>query len=394
VDPILYNFGVPDPGPGRHTAYAIAIALSISTSLHVVVGEVAPKNLAIFFPDKMLPIIALPLVIFTYVLYPVIWLLNSASNALLRLVGVNLEGDAHGGMPHSEAELRALLAQAVAAGTIGQGHERIVKSAIEFGDLKVRQIMTPRTNVEFLLLDQPINQVLKTVQKAAYTRFPLCDNDIDHVVGLVHMKDLFTTLQLVTGRLRFSDEKAPGGELIAIADGLPGSAVHVIGSGDIDLRKIKRPIIYVTEVTPVPKLLRQFQTSQTHMAMVVDEYGATQGIVTLEDVIEELVGEIEDEFDARTSSDFITDGDNIRVAGTYPLHALRDRLGLNGIDVEGVDTIGGYITQELGRWPRSGDTVVMGQYTARVLSTQQRHPKQVLLTPVPKNSDDATEAAR
>ncbi|CAN5568075.1 hemolysin family protein [soil metagenome] len=391
VDPLLYYLGVPDPGPGKHTAYAIAIALAISTALHVVVGEVAPKNLAIFYPDKMLSIVALPLAIFTYIFYPVIWALNTASNGLLRMCGLDLKGDAHGGMPHSEDELRALLAQAVAAGTIGKGHERILKSAIEFGDLKVRQIMTPRTRIDLLLLDQPTNQVLKTVQKAAYTRFPLCDKDIDHVVGLVHMKDLFTSLQLVTGRLRFSDETTPGGEVIAIADGLPGSAVHVIGSGDIDLRKIKRPIIFVPELTPVPKLLRQFQTSQTHMAIVVNEYGATQGLVTLEDVIEELVGEIDDEFDARSSSDFITDGDSVRVAGTYPLHALRDRLGLNDLDVEGIDTIGGYVVQELGRWPRSGDSVIVGSYTARVLSTQQKQAKQVLLTPLPKPEENPRE---
>src|SRR6185295_11622761 len=238
-----------------------------------------------------------------------------------------------------------------------QGHGRILKSAIEFGDLKVRQIMTPRTNIDHLMIAWPTNQVLKTVQKSGYTRYPLCDKDIDHVIGLVHMKDLFTSLQLVTGRLRFSDEKTASGEIVAIADGLPGSAVHVIGSGDIDLRKIKRPIIFVPELTPVPKLLRQFQTSQTHMAIVVDEYGATQGLVTLEDVIEELVGEIEDEFDARVAGDFITDGENIRVAGTYPLHALRDRLKLDELgedDLAEVDTIGGYITQELGRWPRTG----------------------------------------
>jgi magnesium and cobalt transporter len=122
------------------------------------------------------------------------------------------------------------------------------------------------------------------------------------------------------------------------------------------------------------------------MAMVVDEYGATQGLVTLEDVIEELVGEIDDEFDARSSSDFITDGENVRVAGTYPLHALRDRLGLNDLDVEGIDTIGGYIVQELGRWPRSGDSVIVGDYAARVLSTQQKQAKQVLLTPLPKEA--------
>src|SRR5207253_6984087 len=118
------------------------------------------------------------------------------------------------------------------------------------------------------------------------------------------------------------------GELIAIADGKPGSAVHVIGSADIDLRKIKRDVLFVPELLAVPKLLRQFQTSHVHMAIVVDEYGATRGIVTLEDVIEEIVGEIEDEFDAAGRSDFLKEGEGFRVSGLFPLHELRDRLPL------------------------------------------------------------------
>jgi CBS domain containing-hemolysin-like protein len=378
LTPLLTLFHIP---PHSIHGVSFVVALGVSTALHIVIGEQVPKNWAIRFADHALPILAPLLIVFTYIFYPAIWGLNWVTNAILRLGGVELK-HAEGGLPHTEEELRSLLAQAVAAGTIAKGHGRILKSAIEFGDLKVRQIMTPRTQIEYLLIDWPTNQVLKTVQKAGYTRYPLCDKDIDHVIGLVHMKDLFTSLQLVTGRLRFTDEKSPTGEIIAIADGLPGSAVHVIGSGDIDLKKINRPIGFVPEFTPVPRLLRQFQTSQTHMAIVVNEYGATQGLVTLEDVIEELVGEIEDEFDARTAGDFITDGENIRVAGTYPLHALRDRLSLNGIDTEGVETIGGYITQKLGRWPRSGDTVTVGTYEAKVLSTQQRQARQVLLTPI------------
>jgi CBS domain containing-hemolysin-like protein len=385
LSPLLHLLHVP-----AHSVHGVSfvVALGISTALHIVIGEQAPKNWAIHFADTALPIIAAPLVIFTYIFYPAIWALNWVTNAVLRMGGIKLQ-EVEGGLPHTEEELRTLLAQAVAAGTIAKGHARILKSAIEFGDLKVRQIMTPRTQIEHLLIEWPTNQVLKTVQKSGYTRYPLCDKDIDHVIGLVHMKDLFTSLQLVTGRLRFTDEKTPGGEIIAIADGLPGSAVHVIGSGDIDLKKINRPIVFIPELTAVPKLLRQFQTSQTHMAVVVDEYGATKGLVTLEDVIEELVGEIEDEFDARTAGDFITDGENIRVAGTYPLHALRDRLSLNGIDTEGVDTVGGYITQKLGRWPRSGDNITMGTYNAKVLSTQQRQVRQVLLTPIKEAPQEA-----
>jgi CBS domain containing-hemolysin-like protein len=298
-------------------------------------------------------------------------------------------------MPHTEAELKALLAQAVAHGTIEKGHERILTSAFGFAELKVRQIMTPRTNVEFLRLEQPIGEMLRTVQKAAYTRFPLVDGDIDHVVGLVHMKDLFNHLKLVPGRLRFSDEKTPDGQVIAIADGLPGSAVHVIGSGDIDLRKIKRDVLFVPPLTPVMKLLRMFQTSQIHLAVVVDEYGTTMGIVTLEDVVEELVGEIEDEFDAAAAqAEFIREGEDVRVSGLYPLHALRDHLKIETPEAEGVDTIGGYITQALGRWPKVGDTVPLGAYTARVLSVTQKRAKQVLLTPTNGQAEEATTAVK
>jgi CBS domain containing-hemolysin-like protein len=296
--------------------------------------------------------------------------------------GIEIKHGAHGGLLHTEDELRGLLAQAVAGGTIKKGHEMILTSAFEFGDLKVRQIMTPRTNVDFLRLGQPINAILKTVQKSAYTRVPLCDGDLDHVVGLIHMKDLFVHMQLIPGKLRFADEKTPDGLAIAIADGKPGSQIHVIGSADLDLLKIKRDILFVPELLPVPKLLRQFQTSHVHMAVVVDEYGATQGIVTLEDVLEQIVGDIADEHDLSAKNDFISDGENYRISGTFPLHELRDRLALShDIDITDVDTIGGYITRELGRFARPGDSVPIGPYVARVVAAQSQRVTQVLLTP-------------
>jgi CBS domain containing-hemolysin-like protein len=381
LEPLLNWVGLHPPGPGQHHVVGFVIALTISTSLHVVVGEQAPKNWAILHSDRALPLLGAPLVAFTYLFYPLIWLLNTVSNAVLRLTGVDITPGAHGGLPHTEEELRTLLAQAVASGTIAKGHERILTSAFEFGDLKVRQIMTPRLEVDYLTVNQPIGEVLRTVQKSAFTRLPLCEGDIDHVIGLVHMKDLFNHLKLVPGKLRFMDEKTPEGEVIAIPTGLPGSAVHVIGSGEIDLLEIKREVLFVPELTPVPKLLRQFQTSHVHMAVVVDEYGATRGIVTLEDVIEQIVGEIEDEFDPAARVDFVADGENYRVAGNYPLHALRERLelpDLNGVDV---DTIGGWVIQQLGRWPRPGDTVPLGNYWVKVLSVQQKRVGQVMIMP-------------
>lgn len=378
ISPLLKLLAVP---PEQVHGIAFIIALAIATSLHVVVGEVAPKNWAILYPDRLLPVLALPLVAFTYAFYPAIWLLNSASNLLLRLTGVNVHGGAHGGLPHSAEELRTLLAESIAQGAIPTASQQILRSAFEFEQLKVRQIMTPRTQVDYLTIDQPIGQLLRTVQKSAFTRLPLCDGDIDHVIGLVHMKDLFNHLKLVPGRLRFADPTTPDGQAIAIADGLPGSAVHVIGSGDIDLKKIRRDILFVPELLPVSKLLRQFQNSHIHLAVVVDEYGATQGIVTLEDVIEELVGEIEDEFDTSTQPAFVADGENYRVSGLYPIHELREKLHLEALASDGVDTVNGFIIQRLGRWPRPGDTVELGSYTLRVVSVSPNRVAQVLITP-------------
>jgi CBS domain containing-hemolysin-like protein len=370
----------------EHSVHVVSftIALGISTSLHIVVGEQAPKTWAIVGADRLLPVLAPPLVIFTYLFYPGIWLLNAASIGLLRLTGVKVTPGAHHELPHTEEELKTLLAQAVSQGTIQKGNEKILTSAFDFGDLKTRQIMTPRTEVDYLLINQPVGDILRTVQKSAFTRLPLADGDIDHVVGVVHMKDLFSHLKLIPGRLRFTYQKTPTGEAIAIPNGLPGSAVHVIGSGDIDLKTIQREILFVPELLPVPKLLRQFQTSRTHMAVVVDEYGATQGIVTLEDVIEQIVGDIEDEFDTTSAAQFVAEGESYRASGRVPLHELRERLKLDAEDLDDadVDTIGGYVIQKVGRWPRAGDTVPLGEdYDAKVIAVANKRVAQVLITP-------------
>ncbi|HEX3357590.1 MAG TPA: hemolysin family protein [Tepidisphaeraceae bacterium] len=362
------------------TVIAWVLAFAIGTSLHIVMGEQVPKNWAIRNGTQFLLFLAGPLIVFTYTFYPFIWLLSVATTGVLRMTGMKKGKNA--GVPHTADELRSLLEESIEQGAIPKAQQRILAGAFQFGELKVRQIMTPRTNVDFLFVGQPIGKMLATVQKSNFTRLPLCKGDLDHVIGLVHMKDLFVHLKLTPGKLRFSDAKTPDGEAIVIADGKPGSDVHVIGAGDIDLHEIRRDILFVPAALPVPRLLRQFQVNQVHMAVVVDEYGSTLGIVTLEDVIEELVGEIDDEFDAVKNTDFIKDGENFRVSGTYPLHELRERLELSQIDASGeVDTVGGYITQQLARFPRAGDTVELGEYTARVLGIQQRQVTQVLIVP-------------
>jgi CBS domain containing-hemolysin-like protein len=379
VEPVAIWFGF---GHKAMLLISFLLSFSIAVALHIVIGEQAPKNLSIRYADRILVALAAPLIVFTYLFYPAIWLLNASANGVLRIVGVPAHHHAATERAHSQEELRALLMQAVAAGTISKVSQTVLTGAFEFGELKVRQIMTPRLRVDYLATNQPLGQLLRTVQKSAYTRLPLCDGDIDHVIGMVHMKDLFTHLQLTPGKLRFTDQKTPAGEAIVIADGQPGSAVHVIGAGDIDLRKIKRDVLFVPELLPVPRLLRQFQTRQIHMAVVVDEYGSTVGIVTLEDVLEEIVGEIEDEFDTADPTPLVKEGDTLRVNGTYPLHELREQLILpDDLDLHDVDTIAGYVIRQLKRWPRNGDSVQLGTYTVRVTAVQKNRVQQVVIAP-------------
>ena len=246
--------------------------------------------------------------------------------------------------------------------------------------------------MDYLLLGRPVREILQTVQKTQYTRLPICNGDLDHVIGLVHMKDLFNHLKLVPGRLRFADATTPAGEAIAIANGLPGSELHVIGSGEIDLQKIRRDVLFVPESLPLPKLLHQFQTQHVHMAVVVDEYGSTQGIVTLEDVLEELVGEIGDEFDPISPGDFVAEKDGYRASGLLALHELKERLGITELDAPDVDTIGGYVVEKLGRWPRVGDVVDLGKFQVRVATIQQKRVAQVTIRLLPVASAPSTDA--
>ena len=365
---------------GRHHWLAFTIALSIATALHVVVGEVAPKNLAIFYPDRLLPILTLPLVACTIVFYPVIWLLNSASNLLLKLTGVPIEEASHGTVPHTAEELRSLLEEALEAGAIETGSAEVLTGAFAFGELKARQIMTPRVDVDFLLTDMPMNEILAKVQKGEHTRLPLCEKDLDHVIGMIHLRDLFAQLKLIIGRLKFTDETGEAGEIMAIA-GAPGSEVHVIGSGTVDLMKIRRDILFVPELLLVEKLLRQMQHSHAHMAIVVDEYGGTVGVVTMEDIVEQIVGDISDEFDL-AHRQIEAEGESWRVGGHLPLHELREHIDLDHFEPpEGVDTIGGYVTAELGHWPNVGDQVPLGAYTARVTSVAPDRRMTLLISP-------------
>lgn len=345
------------------------------TCLMLQFAEIVPKTLGVRFGRTLAPVVARPLDMMVRLMTPIIWLIRLANRPFQRKLPPG---------PGQVAlkEIRALASLARLSKIIDSRQEHLIRAASHLPELRVRQIMTPRTQVKFLRVGDPLSRILQVVQESEYTRLPLCQKDMDHVIGIVHVKDLFKQLHLMVGRLRFADAKTKDDEAVAIADGNPGAALHVIGSGHIDMRKIKRSVSYVPELMSVPALLRDFQESRKHMAVVVDEYGMTQGIVTLEDVIEEMVGEIEDEFDVPGKpAAFRAEGQGYRASGMYPIHELKARLPLQDFEEEDVDTIGGYISKKLGRLPEAGDSVRMGDFDVRVLSVERKRIGEVMITP-------------
>jgi CBS domain containing-hemolysin-like protein len=331
---------------------AVVIGLSLSTALHVIVGEVAPKNVAIRIPDRLLPVLAPPLMAFTALFYPAIWVLNSASNGLLRLFGIRLGEEEYQEPLHSMNEIRSLLNQSFQEGGIAATSRQVLLAAFEFDDRAARQIMTPRLDVSYFRVGQSTQSLVDQIRTAAYTRYPLCEGGTDNIVGLIHMKDIFHVLA----------------EHGAAA---PPPA--------IDLMAIKREILTIPDSLDLPRLLRQFQRGKVHMAAVVDEYGTFQGIATLEDVIEELVGEIDDEFDERSHAPIRKVKNGYRVLSTAQLHLVAEVLDLPGIKECTESTLNGYLLEALGRIPRVGDVVTLGNFKIHVMKALSRRRSVVLI---------------
>lgn len=336
---------------------AVAIALTICTALHVSIGEVAPKNIAIRLPDRILVVVAIPLIVFTFAFYPVIWLLNLAGNAVLRLFGFRSLGRGGGHEPsHSLSEIRMLLEQSVRTGEIKSSSPRLLTSAFNFEELTVRQVMTPRPDVEFLRINQPIASVLEQVRRSSYTRFPLCEDELDSIIGMVHMKDIFNHVI-----------SAEGGVAIQNGGVVPA----------LDLRTLRRDIVVVAESAKVPSLLQNFQRGGVHMAAVVDEYGAVKGVVTLEDVLEELVGEIDDEFDERSRPLLREENGVFFALSNIPLHQLAEVLHAPEIEQATVSTLNGFLVERLGHLPRAGDRITVGEWQFEIAKVLSRRLSEV-----------------
>jgi CBS domain containing-hemolysin-like protein len=314
---------------------AFAIGFSAITFLHISAGEQAPKLLAIQRPLPTTLWIAYPLLWFYRLSYPFVLGLNWTSQWLLRQAGLEATSEAQRG--HSEDELRLLLAAARAKEPAAALSREILLNALDLRRRIAREVMRPRQEIVALDTEASIAQCLDLAEKTRYSRFPLCENgDLDRMLGVIHIKDLYSM------RLK----------------ALRGA----------DLAPVARKLIYVPETARLESLLKSFLDKKLHVAIVVDEYGGTVGMVTLENILEELVGQIQDEFDQEKPLLIRTSENTWELAGSAPLHELQEIIG-EPLQEEGVSTVSGWITQRLGTFPKVGERLSLGLFDLEVLET-------------------------
>jgi CBS domain containing-hemolysin-like protein len=328
LGPSLKWLGLASPQFQKSAAFAIGFATA--TFLQIVLGELGPKWFAI---QRALPValaVAPPLHWFYRASYPFNWLLNRSAQGLLRRVGIEPSGASL--LVHSEEELRLMLSQSRVGGT-RLGRE-IILNALDLSQRIVRNVMRPRMEIAVFDTEAGLNQCRELAEKTRYSRFPLCEGgNLDKTLGVVHIKDLFA---------------------------LRGPATR-----GKDLAAVVRKLIYVPETTRLEKLLQLFLERKLHFAIVVDEYGGTVGMVTLENVLEELVGQIQDEFDQEKPLLLRRGPAQWELDGALPLHELAELVGQN-LSGEDIATTSGWVTQRLGGFPKAGDTLDLGGYALRV----------------------------
>jgi len=293
--------------------------------------------------------------VFEILFAPALWLLQRTARGTLALLGVTAETS--GDLAHSEEELRMLLAESHRVGVLSGAKRELLENVIDYTERTARHVMVPRADIAYLSLARALEENLAVVTQAAATRFPLCSTDIDHVIGMIHVKDLFIRRE----QIRTSE----------------------------DLPTIKREILFVPETRPLDMLQRDFQQRRTHMAIVVDEYGGTSGLVTLEDVIEELIGEIQDEFDREPPSVEETP-EGLVFDGLMLVDDVAERLGVKLPETADVSTLGGFVTAQIGRMPRPGDRISADGYDLTVVEIKGRRVTKVLAARRPAVETEAT----
>ena len=328
---------------------AVVLGFSIITYAHLVFGEQAPKYFSIQKAEGVALRISRPLKLSMIALRPVIWLVNTSTNFVLRPFGIRLGEEMEA---HSEEELRLMITSSAASGELEPEERDYLNNVFDFGDTVAREIMVPRPDIEALSKDTSLEELAEAAAFGRFTRYPVYEEDLDHVLGSVHVKDLF----------RAAGEQPE----------------------EFDLHPLIRECLVVPENKHIEQLLKEFQDRKLQMAIVIDEWGSVEGLITIEDVLEELVGEIQDEFD-RDEAAIEQLGEGIyAIDGRIPIDDVNERFGLNLHD-EDFETIGGYVLGALGRPPDTGDVVEAGEVALTVKAVDG--PRVSMLT-LRQNTDE------
>lgn len=342
---------------GVASVISYGISLAVVTYLHVVIGEMAPKTLAIEFSEKATMLLAAPLYWFGKVMYPFIQVLNGTSRLFLKMFGVPA---ANHEQVYSEEELKIIMARSFQGGEIDQTELKYMENVFSFDERVAKDIMVPRTDLVTIDQDMKPADIIALMDEHNYTRYPVVENgDKDKILGIVNAKKLLN--HIVTGR-------------------------------DIVLEDFIRDVPHVVEVTRIKEIFKRMQKDRVHMTVVMDEYGGTAGILTMEDVLEELVGEIRDEFDADEVADIRKSGEeDYLISGRVLLDELEDRFGLTFEDRDEIDTIAGWIQSQSFDGLEEGQRITQGTHAWTVTELDNYQIKQILFQPDKGEREDDSQ---
>ncbi|MEF3302360.1 hemolysin family protein [Paenibacillus sp. GYB003] len=352
IEPLLTEIGMPE---SVIHIIAFIIGFTIVTAFHITIGEQVPKTYAIRKSEAVTLWSAIPMIVFFKIMYPFIWLLNGASNWMLRKSGVEPESE-HDAV-HTEEEIRLLVKESHKGGYIDNTELTLVDNVFEFTETVAREIMIPRTELACLYADRTFDENMEIATTEMRTRYPVADPDKDNIIGFIHIKDL-----------------------LKARDGLD------------NIRSIVRPIMSIPESMPISALLKMMQKKRTEVALLIDEYGGTSGLVTMEDILEELVGEIHDEFDEERSSIEKKDENTHSVDGLLHIEEFNDYFGLD-IETDDYDTIGGWVYSQVEIPPKKNQRVQFKGFEMIVDEVDHMRVSRLIVRKLADDEDRMDDAA-
>ena len=337
------NFSYLANNPVLLHTISFIIAFSIVTFLHVVFGEIVPKSIAIAKAEVMVLYIARPLYLFWLVFYPLIRFFDIVAAAILRALGVKPATEHE--LAHSEEELRIIVNESFKGGHIDSVESEIIKNAVDFSETVAKEIMTPRKDMICLNSEKSFEENIKRVTSTKHTRYPYCNGGKDNIIGMVHTRDLLN---------------------------------NALENKEIDISKLVRPIIMVPENTSISSILTRMNKSRIHLALVVDEYGGTSGLITMDDILEEIIGETTDEHDPKNETIKKIDDNKYELDGMVNIEKVEEILDITFEETEISVTIGGRIFNLIGRLPVAGETIEDKYCTYKILEVGSNRIKRIL----------------